>query len=76
MMDLSIDECTVNWCGHTKQKLNFPFQEFSHSLAEHSHKLLKYLVDLGPDLGVAKQFIESDLQFLQKNSIIKCKNLR
>lgn len=32
MMDLSIDECTVNWCGHTEQRLNFPFSNFSASL--------------------------------------------
>ena len=54
MMDMSIDQCTVNWCGHTQQRLNFPFQEFSNSLMEHNYKLIKYLLDLGPDLGVAK----------------------
>lgn len=61
MMDLSIDKISVNWCGHTAQELNFPFQHFSKVFQEHSKKLFQYFLSLSPDPHIGKQLIEKSL---------------
>jgi hypothetical protein len=45
LMDISLNENLVHWCGHSQQLLRLPFREFEVSLLEHYQG---YLTDLLP----------------------------
>ena len=43
MIDLSINEETVHWCGHSEQPLSEPFNSFEKEILAENKKYLNYL---------------------------------
>lgn len=43
MIDLSINEETVHWCGHSEQQLSEPFAKLEKYLLDNNQKFLIYL---------------------------------
>lgn len=50
MVDLSINEETVHWCGHSEQILSEPYLSFEKYVLAENKMYLSYLRDLVPDL--------------------------
>ena len=45
-MDISINEYSVHWCGHSRHQLHLPYQEFQQQLLAHYHPHLEKLISL------------------------------
>ena len=42
-MDLSINEITVNWCGHSQHSLGEPYLEFEEAFMDYNESYYSYL---------------------------------
>jgi hypothetical protein len=67
MVDLSLDEVTVHWCGYSKQQLGEPYRGYeSRTLAINSQFLDEFLKAVA-NPHLASQLLQSDTKYAEQN---------
>lgn len=57
MIDLSINEETVHWCGHSEQILSEPYLSFEKYVLAENKMYLNYIRNLSTDESIKKEFL-------------------
>ena len=58
MVDLSINEETVHWCGHSQQVLSEPYASFEKYVLAENKMYVNYVRELVTDLKERPKFLK------------------
>ena len=64
-MDVSIDEKTVHWCGHTQHKINTPFAEFQRTVLKCNDIFYGRLFELQCSPDLMSVILETDIKYVR-----------
>lgn len=68
MMDLSLDEVTVNWCGYSKQRLGVPYNEYEHRTLVINYAFVNELAKFPHKAESVVKLMQMDMKCVDKNS--------
>lgn len=51
LVDISVNEQTVHWCGHSQHQLEQPYLDYEQALMKMSHEYIASVVDSGQPLS-------------------------
>lgn len=72
MVDLSINEQSVHWCGHSQHSMSQPFLGFQDYLLAQNQTYTKYIISMTTDIPqparshTLTHLYQHDLQFLTR----------
>ena len=76
IMDLSVNELTVHWCGHSQHDVQEPYLELEDAFLEYNEKYYSYLKGLvfckqikTEEKTAFKSLLEAELGFLNRGFV-------
>lgn len=71
MIDLSINELTVHWCGHSELELaQQPYEQFEEDFLKYNHCFMDHLISLyDGDKAMLRNLLQDQVEFLERIAV-------